>query len=97
MYSMHEADPATKGRPEVKYTEEELLKRLNTIGEDEEVDVDRVKTVERERDREWEEERKRKEDREMEDWNRREANRARKAMARGFSWKGVKNVVGGFR
>lgn len=94
---MHEADPAAKGRPEVIYTDEELLKRLNTIGEDEEVDVERVKTVEREREREWEEERRRKEEREMEEWNRREGKKAQRGMARGFSWKGVKHVVGGLR
>ncbi|KAL1600626.1 hypothetical protein SLS60_007012 [Paraconiothyrium brasiliense] len=97
VYSMHEADPAVKGRPEVMYTDEELLKRLNTIGEDEETDIDRVKTVEREKEREWEEERRRKEDREMEEWNRKEAKKAQSRMVRGFSWKGVKKTVGGFR
>ncbi|KAF1979299.1 hypothetical protein BU23DRAFT_595216 [Bimuria novae-zelandiae CBS 107.79] len=97
VYSMHEADPAVKGRSEVVYTDDELLKRLNTIGESDEVDVERVKTVDREKERKWEEKRKRKEEREMEEWNRREALKARKAMTRGFSWKGVKNVVGGFR
>ena len=97
---MHQADPAVKGRPETVYTEEELLRRLNTIGEDEEADMDRVKTTEKEKEREWEEERKRKEEKEMEEWNEREArkaHKAQKAMTRGFSWKGVKHVVGGFR
>jgi hypothetical protein len=63
VYSMHEADPAAKGRPEVIYTDEELLKRLNTIGEDNEEEVDRVRTVDREHEKEWEEERRRKEER----------------------------------
>lgn len=97
MYSMHQANPAVKGRGETVYTEEELLRRLNTIGEDEEGDMDRVRTTEREKEKEWEEERKRKEEREMEEWNQREAKKVQKAMTRGFSWKGVKHVVGGFR
>ncbi|KAJ4304643.1 hypothetical protein N0V90_000169 [Kalmusia sp. IMI 367209] len=88
VYSSHEADPASKERHQVMYTDEELLKRLNTIGEDEDEGVDRVKTVDREKEREWEEERKRKEDREMEEWNRKEAKKARKGLGRGFSWKG---------
>lgn len=97
MYSLHEADPAAKGRPEVVYTDAELLKRLNTIGEGEEEDVERVRTVERERDREWEAERRRKEEREMEEWNARGARKGKGSLSRGFSWKGVKSVVGGFR
>lgn len=95
---MHEADPAAKGRPEVVYTDEELLRRLNTIGEDEETDVDRVKTVDMENLQQWEEERRKKEERDMEEWNRREEKKkAQKGMVRGFSWKGVKKTVGGFR
>ncbi|KAF2449947.1 hypothetical protein P171DRAFT_428065 [Karstenula rhodostoma CBS 690.94] len=97
VYSLHEADPAAKGRPTVVYTDEELLKRLNTIGEDEEVDVDRVNTVDRVREMDWEEQRRRKEDRDMEEWNRKEAKKAQKGMVRGFSWKGVKKTMGGFR
>lgn len=97
MYSLHEADPAAKGRPEVVYSDAELLQRLNTIGEDEEVDVDRVRTVEREREMDWEEQRRRKEDRDMEEWNRREAKKAQRGLVRAFSWKGVKRSIGGFR
>ncbi|KAK7184996.1 hypothetical protein DPSP01_002823 [Paraphaeosphaeria sporulosa] len=97
VYSLHEADPAAKGRPEVVYTHEELLKRLNTIGEDEETDVDRVKTVERAAGMDWEEQRRRKEERDMEEWNRKEAKKAQKGLVRGFSWKGVKKTMGGFR
>jgi hypothetical protein len=97
VYSLHEADPAAKGRPEVVYTSEELLKRLNTIGEDEEVDVERVRTVEMEKGKDWEEQRRRKEDRDMEEWNRKEAKKAHRGLMRAFSWKGVKQTVGGFR
>lgn len=94
MYSLHEADPAVKGRPQVVYTDAELLKRLNTIGEDEETDVDRVRTVERAAEAEWEEQRKRKEERDMEEWNAREARKARMGIVRGFSWRGVKKSMG---
>ncbi|KAF9741810.1 hypothetical protein PMIN06_006201 [Paraphaeosphaeria minitans] len=97
VYSLHEADPAAKGRPEVVYTHEELLKRLNTIGEDEETDVDRVRTGDRAAGMDWEEGRRRKEERDMEDWNRKEAKKAQRGLVRGFSWKGVKKTVGGFR
>jgi hypothetical protein len=90
---MHEADPAVKGRPECIYTDEELLKRLNTIGEDNEEELDRIRTVDREGMMRWEEERKQKEDKEMEEWNRKQAKKAMK-LNRGFSWKGVKSAVG---
>jgi hypothetical protein len=90
---MHEADPSVKGRPENIYTEEEMLKRLNTIGEDNEEEAQRVRTVDKKHAEDWEEERRRKEEREMEEWDRREAKKGPK-MSRGFSWKGVKSAVG---
>jgi len=96
VYSLHEADPASRERPQVIYTEEELLRRLNTIGEDDEVDVDRVRTVDREKQREWEAERKKKEDKEMDEWNHKEAKKMHRRLGsgRGLSWKGVKHAVG---
>lgn len=90
---MHEADPASKERNDVVYTDEELLKRLNTIGEDNDEDIDRTSTVDMENQRHWEEERRRKEDKEMEEWNRKETKRRAK-LERGWSWKGMKHAVG---
>lgn len=98
MYSMHEADPSVKGRPTVVYTHEELLRRLNTLGEENDDDlVDRIKTVDEQKAKEFEEQRLAKEQKEMEEWNRKQEKRAKKArkqMNRGWSWKGLGKAVG---
>ncbi|KAF2661782.1 hypothetical protein K491DRAFT_687180 [Lophiostoma macrostomum CBS 122681] len=93
VYSMHEADPAVKGRPETIYTEEEVLNRLNTIGEDNEDEAQRVRTVDKQNADAWEEKRRQKVEKDMEEWDRKEAKKGPK-MIRTFSWKNMKNLLG---
>ncbi|KAF1999776.1 hypothetical protein P154DRAFT_213576 [Amniculicola lignicola CBS 123094] len=101
VYSSHAVDPSIahtkQNQQDILYTEEELLSRLNTIGEDDgEGMAEKVRTVDEMREREErakrEEERLRKEEREMEEWRMRHGRGGkgveRGKMTRGFSWRG---------
>ncbi|KAF2741326.1 hypothetical protein EJ04DRAFT_2071 [Polyplosphaeria fusca] len=96
-FSWHEANVATKQRPEVLYTDDELLTRLNTIVENNEDDADRVKTVDELKRKEEERIQKDKEEKDMADWERhhkRQKSGLPAKISRAWSWKGVRDAVG---